>query len=246
LRSYRLLAEFKSLFEGKQYLHRASNLGDRVAMQFYEDLVALRSGSAKLKQRVASRTRVLNSQNKRKGVEARRGDGTFGEIIPDDTPLTDSGYRVGRGKVATVEIGVEVKILAKAMIKQIDRVIGDFNKQVGEFRRRSGSILPLCVAVVGINYAEETTSYEGDRSYPTDGKRYKHPCQEAPEARKRILTGVGHRNGSNNGGYDEILVLAYEATNTPPYPFAWLDERDTREEYGAVLTRISREYGKRF
>jgi hypothetical protein len=245
LSSYRLLAQFRRLFEGTQYLHRSSNLGDRVAMQLYEDLAGLRRGSARLKRRIASGTRVLNSQNKRKGIEARRGDGTFGEIIPDDLPLRDAGYHVARGKVATLEIGVEVKILAKAMIKQIDRVIGDFNKQVGEFRRRSGARSPICIAVVGINYAEETTSYEGDRSYRTDGRRYQHPAQEAPEARRRILAGVRRRNGRDDG-YDEVLILPYKATNVPPYPFAWLNEKETQEEYGAVLTRVSREYEQRF
>lgn len=39
--------------------------------------------------------------------------------------------------MATIEIGVEVKILAKAMIKQIDRVTGDLTKQVGQY----GSVL---------------------------------------------------------------------------------------------------------
>jgi hypothetical protein len=44
-------------------------------------------------------------------VEARRGDGTFGEIIPGEIAIDDPGYVVARGPIATVEIGVEVKIL---------------------------------------------------------------------------------------------------------------------------------------
>jgi hypothetical protein len=55
-------------------------------------------------------------QNKRKGIEARRGDGTFGELILGERAVVDPGYKVARGPVANVEIGVEVKILAKAMI----------------------------------------------------------------------------------------------------------------------------------
>jgi hypothetical protein len=38
---YRLLEAFQGLFEGRRYLHRRSNLGDLVAMEFYEDLFAL-------------------------------------------------------------------------------------------------------------------------------------------------------------------------------------------------------------
>lgn len=85
---YRLLAEFRKLFKGKKYIHRASNLGDFVAMHFYEDLVAV-NRSSKLVQAVEAGERVLNVQNKRKGIEARRGDGTFGEIIPGETPIRD-------------------------------------------------------------------------------------------------------------------------------------------------------------
>jgi hypothetical protein len=35
---YRLLAAFKSLFEGRQSRHRSSPQGDRVALKIYEDL----------------------------------------------------------------------------------------------------------------------------------------------------------------------------------------------------------------
>src|ERR1019366_7998732 len=94
---------------------------------------------------VESMSRVLNVQNKRKGIEARRGDGTFGELIIGEEPHIDPGYRVARGPVATIEIGVEVKILAKAMIKQIDRVKSDLANQVQNFKHRAGSSKPICV-----------------------------------------------------------------------------------------------------
>ena len=70
---YRLLTEFRKLFAGKQYIHRASNLGDFVAMHFYEDLAALKR-SPKYTLGVTARERVLNVQNKRKGIQARRGE----------------------------------------------------------------------------------------------------------------------------------------------------------------------------
>src|SRR6266852_6259614 len=208
---YRLLAEFRQLFEGKIYKHRASNQGDFVAMQLYEDLVSI-NRSPKLNDAAIKRKDcVLNVQNKRRGVAARRGDGTFGEIIPGETPIVDPGYLVARGPIATVEIGIEVKVLAKAMIKQIDRVINDLRNQVTQFKRGGGN--PICVAVVGINCADHTVGYEGDRPFPTTGKGgFLHPYQEAPEAERRLRAEAAPL-------YDEFLVLCYRATNGPPYPF---------------------------
>jgi hypothetical protein len=105
---YRLLTQFRRLLEGKIYKHRDSSQGDFVAMHLYEDLIAI-NRSAKLVDAVINRKdRVLNVQNKRRGVAARRGDGAFGEIIPGETPITDPGYLVARGAIATVGIGIEV------------------------------------------------------------------------------------------------------------------------------------------
>lgn len=182
---YRLLAEFSRLFEGRIYKHRASNQGDFIAMHLYEDLLAVKRSSKFLDAVLQRRDRVLNVQNRRRGVEARRGDGTFGEIIPGEVAIFDPGYLVGRGPIATVEIGIEVKILAKAMIKQIDRVINDLRNQVVQFRRGGGD--PICVAIVGVNEAASTVGYEGDRPFPTTGKGgFLHPVQEAPEAARRL------------------------------------------------------------
>src|SRR5208283_3238378 len=141
---YSLLKEFRSLFEGTQYLHRNSSLGDRVASYLYEDLYALRK-SSKLNERIAAGIRVLNTQNRTVGIARRRGDGTFGELVPSATAVEVEGFAVSRGPVATIEIGVETKILAKAMIKQIDRVIGDLGRQVEEFRKTGGN--PVCVGI---------------------------------------------------------------------------------------------------
>jgi hypothetical protein len=136
---YRLLTEFRRLFEDKLYKHRASNQGDFVAMHLYEDLININRSPKLIEATIKRKDRVLNVQNKRRGVAARRGDATFGEIIPGETAIMDSGYQVARGPIATVEIGVEVKILAKAMIKQIDRVINDLRNQVVQFKRGGGN-----------------------------------------------------------------------------------------------------------
>jgi hypothetical protein len=167
----------------------------------------------------------------------RRGDGTFGERVPIAQAITDEGFAVARGPVANIEIGVETKILAKAMIKQIDRVIGDLTRQIEEFRKRGGH--PICVGIVGVNFAEQYTSYEGERTFPTDGRKYKHPVQEAADAISRLQQRVAV-------SFDEFLILRFDASNTPPYSFAWMHESETLLEYSALLTRLSREYDRRF
>jgi hypothetical protein len=237
-REYRLLTEFRRLFESKVYKHRASNQGDFVAMHLYEDLITIQRSPKLIDAAILRKERVLNVQNRRRGVDARRGDGTFGEIIPQETPIFDSGYAVGRGPIATVEIGVEVKILAKAMIKQIDRVINDLRNQVVQFRRGGGH--PICVAVVGVNQAESMVGYEGGRSYPTTGKAgFLHPVQEAAEAERRLRTLAAPE-------FDEFLILRFKATNVTPYPFEWANYDEMRLDYAAALSRISARYQQRF
>jgi hypothetical protein len=234
--NYRLPAEFKGLFDGKKYLHRDSSRGDWVAHHLYEDLVSL--GKSKLlADRVAKGEHVLNTQNTRRGIKARRGDGTFGELIPGVVAIVDPGFTVARGPIANVEIGVEVKILAKAMIKQIGRVTTDLKTQVDHFHRGAGT--PICVGIVGVNYADYTIGYEGDREYRTDGGKYLHPNQEAAEAEARLSAEATPK-------FDEFIFLRYKATNDPPYPFEWVNYVETFQDYGAVLTRISRTYDTRF
>src|SRR6266404_3543566 len=233
---YGVLKAFRRLFEGTQYLHRDSSLGDWVASYLYEDLYKLRK-STKLNKRIAAGVRVLNTQNRTVGITRRRGDGTFGELVPSTTAIREEGLAVGRGPVATIEIGVETKILAKAMIKQIDRVIGDLVRQTEEFKRRGGQA--LCVALVGVNFAEQYTSFEGKQSWPTDGKKYKHPIQEANEAILRLRQRAFEH-------FDESLILKFKASNSAPYPFSWIDENEIQLEYSALLTRISRKYDHRF
>lgn len=234
--TYRLLEVFRGLFDGTRYLHRSSNQGDKVAYELYEDLVAL-GKSRLLHERVIDHESVLNVANRRQGVKARRGDGTFGELIPNIVPIVVPGFAVARGPVATVEIGTEVKILQKAMIKQIDRVGSDLTGQIDHFRRGAGT--PICVGVVGINHSPYCMSYEGERQFLTDGHRYAHPCSEAAAAERYLMAEAAPK-------FDEFLILRYKATNEEPYPFVWVDYGRTFNDYGAILTRISRTYDARF
>jgi hypothetical protein len=151
--------------------------------------------------------------------------------------IVEKGFVVARGPTANIEIGVETKILAKAMIKQIDRVVGDLKRQVEMFKRQGGN--SICVGFVEINYSERCTSYEGTREFPTNGRKYKHPVQEAAEA-EAIL------RGEAQPAFDEFLILRFKATNEPPYPFAWENYSALILEYNALLTRVSREYDHRF
>jgi len=233
---FALLNTFKGLFDGKQYAHRDSSLGDLVASQLYEDLVALNK-SKLLTERVHERECVVNAKNRAMGKKARRGDGTFGELVPTVAAITEQGVLVARGPVANIQIGAETKILAKAMIKQIDRVIGDLIRQVEQFKKTGGN--PITVAFVGINCSPGYTSYEGNRPFPTGGSKYKHPSFEAPEAEIRLLRDAA-------SAFDEFQLLKFRATNVPPFPFEWVDYEKTGMEYSSLLIRVSREYDKRF
>jgi hypothetical protein len=230
------LEEFQNLFEGRLYKHRIANQGDYIAMHLYEDLVDI-GRATKLVAAIRKGTLVLNVANKLQGIQSRRGDGTLGQIVPGETPIRDEGYTVARGRIATVEIGVEVKILAKAMIKQIDRVINDLRNQVIQFRK--GGAHALCVGIVGVNHADHYVSFEGNRTWPTTGKGgYLHPIQEATDAERRLLE---HAAPS----FNEFLILRYKATNEEPFPFDWVDFKETRLNYGALLTRITSVFQQR-
>lgn len=233
---YSLLSQFRGLFDGKAYLHRNASQGDKVVRYLYEDLRKL-DKSPLLSQRIDARSRVVNTANQTIGKVSRRGDGAFGERVPVALAINDPGFLVARGPLSAIEIGAEAKIMAKAMIKQIDRVIGDLKRQVEEFRRNSN---PICVAVVGVNHALVYTSFEGERNFTTDGTgKYKHPSQEAVEAIRRL-------ESLARPLFDEFLLLRYASTNVAPFSFQWVDEQKTLLEYSALLTRVSNLYSQRF
>lgn len=234
--NFALLNAFQATFKGLKYQHRNSVLGDIIASHLYEDILALGKSSL-FAQRVADKDRVVNTANKAIGKKSRRGDGTFGELVPTAMAITEDGFQVARGEIANIEIGAETKILAKAMIKQIDRVISDLKNQVEQFKRTGGN--PICVGIAGINLAASYTSYEGEREHPTDGKKNKHPIQEATAAEARIISeALPH--------FFELQILRFRATNVEPFPFAWENLLQTEKEYSSLLVRITREYDKRF
>lgn len=232
--NYQLLEKFEAIFVNGPYNHRVSTNGDAVATRLYEDIYAL-GRSKSYVSRVDENLSVLNVQNRRQGVAARRGDGSFGELVPNSEAYSEPGFVVARGPIATIEIGIEVKILAKAMIKQIDRVISDLVGQVAHFKSKAGQ--PITVGIVGINYADRYVSFEGERQFPTDGKKYKHPIQEAQEAEKRLLSRAAP-------AFDEFLVLRFRATNyaSSGFDFGWIDKKATEMNYGAILARVSQRF----
>lgn len=229
---FQLLKAFKELFDGKPYLHRNSTQGDWVAQFLFEDLLELRK-APRLAAAVANREVVVNTSNKAWGIAARRGDGSLGELVPGVEVREAEGLKVARGPIANVQVGIETKILAKAMIKQIDRVINDLQKQAGHFARQGRDAIKI--ALVGVNHADRYVGYEGDRSYPSEVA----PSREAPEAMRRVADHVGPL-------FDELIFLRFNATNEDPFPFAWVDGEATRRDYASALTRISRLYDTRF
>ena len=235
--AYRLLQAFEGLFAGVRYRHRRSNLGDIVASHLYDDLFDL-GKSPKFVQRVQTGASVLNVRNTTTGIRARRGDGTFGVIVPSVAAVGVDGFEVRRGPIASVEIGAESKVLAKAMIKQIDRVVGDLARQVEAFRTSDSRA--ITVAIVGVNHADRYASYEGRRTFRTDGTSgYRHPAQEAADAERRLLAEAAPL-------FDHFVLLRFRATNERPYPFEWVDAKRAEAEYASVLVRLSRDYERRF
>lgn len=237
---YRALAFFRQLFEGRAYLHRASNHGDKLALEVFEDLYALQR-SPKFNRSVDERIKGASPKNMRTGIRSRRADGLFGDLLPDKAK-SFPGFSILRGPIATIDVGIETKVLHKSMRKQISDRIQGLEKQAdymsaGSDRRQRGN--PISIAVIGINRADFTVGYEGDRSYRTDGSaRQPHPASEAIEIERRI-------DHELRPVYDEIIILRYLARNEPPFGFDWYQGSRIEDEYAAALLRILAEYEAR-
>jgi hypothetical protein len=225
-----LLARFRHTFESGPYRHRDSQLGNRIGDFLFEDLYTLSRG--RFRQDVDSGLSVLNPMGISPGVRARRGDGSFGRLLPGRSPRPRPGFRVPIGPTAAVEIGVEVKILAKAMSKQIDRVNNDLCAQAQSFRSKNPHA--VSVGIVGVNHADWYVSYEGDRSYKTD-EHGPPPALEAPEAVRRLMDRA-------DGCFEEFLVIRFSATNASPFDFRFVDQPRLEDEYGAILLRLLGRY----
>lgn len=234
--AYRLLERFEATFTDGPYRHRNSSLGNQVANFLYDDLYDL-GKSALYGNRVDLHTRVLNRAAKSPGIRARRGDGSFGEIVPGAQAAVVPGFIVASGPTATTEIGVEVKIVAKAMLKQIGRVGSDLRDQSTEFKKKNEKV--VTVGIVGVNHAPSYVSYEGDRPFRTDGKQSPHPRQSAEDVKRRLHVDA-------EPFFDEFLVFEYSATNEPPFPFSWESRKRVEAEYASALVRILRLYEVRF
>lgn len=234
--SYKLLDEFRSLFDGQIYRHRASQNGDRIAHRMYEDLFEL-GRSPKLSNGISCGSRVVNTKNRVTGRHVRRGDGTFGERLPHAEPEAMQGYTVRRGPIANIEIAAETKILATAIGKQVQERVSSLADQATVFRKGNPNV--ICVAIVGINYAQSYLAFEGERTTLTDGRKHAHPAQQAPAAEAKVRADL-------QGVYEEVIVLPFIATNQHPHEFEWVSLTKVRNEYGAVLLRLSQEYERRF
>lgn len=214
------------------YRHRVSTTGDTIASYLFEDLFNL-GRSDKYVSRVRQHRVVVNTSNRIKGKKGRRGDGTLGELVPGAETTSTKGHQVKRGPVATLEIGSEMKIVATKMIAQIDRVMNDLVGQARVFNNLSTNSIK--VGIVGVNFADEYLGHEGVRIY----KARVAPSKESDEVIRRLDENV-------RSHFDELLILRFRATNSPPYPFEWVNEKETELEYGSVLVRVSNEYERRF
>lgn len=228
----RLLLGFRSAFEGQPYLHRNSTIGAGIASVLYEDLLSL-GRAPKFADRVNRVEVVVNSRNLVSGRVGRRGDGTLGDLVPGAAATKEEGFNVRRGPVATLHIGAEVKIIATKMTAQFDRVMNDLKNQASTFRDQSANA--LAVGIVGVNFADVYTGYEGTRQFDAKSP----PSRSAPEIVRRLDEKV-------RAAYDEFLVLRFSASNRAPYSVHWVDERGTREQYSSILLRLSQIYEARF
>lgn len=233
--AFRLLVAFEQLFLGKPYKHRISTLGNFVATHLYEDLLE-HGDSKKFNDRVAVGKCAVNVDGSTRGVKARRGDGTFGTVVPGNEPSHVAGFAVLQGMVALTQIGAEFKIIGTAHLKQIDRVLTDLTGCAVSLREKS--LKTITVGFAAVNYSEQWTGIEGTRSFPVE-RRPQRAIQESEETSRRLIEIA-------RPAFDEFLLLRFRATNQEPYPFTWLNAVGMSADYGAALVRISHQYEERF
>jgi hypothetical protein len=234
--TYSLLRAFEDAFLGHRYSHRNPQVGNRIADHLFEDMYRL-AISTRFHEGVDRATHVLNPKGRSPGIRARRGDGSFGDLVPGAKTKAVAGFLVPRGPTANVELGAEVKIICKAMIRQIDRVQNDLKAQAQHFKEKGPDA--LTVAIVAINFADHYVSWEGDREFRTSGVgRNLHPAQEAHRAEARLL--------DVEPSFTELIQIGFVATNEAPYSFQFVELSKLEERYGSALVRLSREYDRRF
>jgi hypothetical protein len=227
------LERFRQTFLGHPYIHRNSSLGNRIGRELFEDLLS-HGNSPKLVKAVGDARGVANRGGKIHTPKAiRRNDSVFGHP-PAGVKLraASAGFAVMEGPVAEPLVGCEVKIFAKSQLKQLDRVINDLEG----FAKRMKSLNKRCinVAVVGVNHESDYVGYEGKMQW-----RHMLREEEPKTVGRRVREALIDL-------YDELLILPFEATNQPPYPFAWGNAKKSDLDYGASLTRIGVLYQRRF
>lgn len=233
--NFKLLAAFEALFRGTVYKHRSSTLGNYVASHLYEDL-SDHGGSQAFNQRVETGACVVNVSGTTRGVDVRRGDGTFGAVVPGSVVVTVKGFAVRQGMVALTHIGAEFKIIATAHLKQIDRVLQDLTGSAVSLKEQSTSA--ITVGFAAVNYSERWTGMEGTRSFPVE-RTPRRAVEASDETSRRLLQLA-------KPAFDEFVLLKFQATNQEPFPFSWLNAAGIAADYGAVLVRLGALYEKRF
>ncbi len=229
---FALLETFKFAFAGGVYRHRDSTIGNRIARQLFEDLLK-HVVSSHYNEHVRDSLGVVNRGGGIHGKAIRRNDSLFGRL-PAGVPVKSPppGLRVAEGPVAEARIACEVKILAKAQQKQIDRVISDLSNFALRMKRLNKNCIK--VAIVGVNHEGNYVGYEGRRPF-RDRLRAQEPEIVTAKLRDEVVR-----------DYEEFLILPFRATNQPPYPFRWLYAGRADLDYGAALTRIGELYQRRF
>lgn len=233
----KLLDAFQHVFQGQFVSAPEFEQGGPDCLVSYEDLYDLNQ-SPVYHTGIQQGSLVYNRGNRVVGpiiggVRVRRGDGLFGQAVPGQPLVPEPGFAVQRGHVANIRIGIEIKIVSTAMARQFDRVMTGIIDQHSVFKRVSDDC--ITVVMVAVNHAVEYESYEGDRVFRAT------PIDEAAKTMRRFA----HELASVNL-YDEVLLVAFAASNIAPFPFAWTNWQATYAAYNASLVRLGNAYESRF